>query len=146
MAWTSPRTWIAGEVPPAATWNTHVRDNLLAIGDAWTAWTPTVTATTGTFTTVSGAGQYIAVGKLIIWSATVTITTAGTAAGTLLFTLPVTAVANRPLGGGLITATGAIVSVSVATSGTTGRSLRYDGVTPIASGYTLLLSGTYEAA
>lgn len=28
MAWTTPRTWVAGEVPAAATFNTHVRDNL----------------------------------------------------------------------------------------------------------------------
>lgn len=28
MAWTSPRTWVALEVPTAATFNTHVRDNL----------------------------------------------------------------------------------------------------------------------
>lgn len=32
MAWTAPRTWIVGEVVTAALMNTHVRDNLLAIG------------------------------------------------------------------------------------------------------------------
>lgn len=29
MAWTAPRTWIAGEVVTAALMNTHLRDNLL---------------------------------------------------------------------------------------------------------------------
>lgn len=28
MAWTTPRTWVALEVPTAAIFNTHVRDNL----------------------------------------------------------------------------------------------------------------------
>lgn len=27
--WTAPRTWVHAEQPPASTWNTHVRDNLL---------------------------------------------------------------------------------------------------------------------
>lgn len=31
MAWTSPRTWVAGEKPTAATMNTHIRDNLVAL-------------------------------------------------------------------------------------------------------------------
>lgn len=31
MGWTTPRTWVAGEVPTAAIFNTHVRDNLNAL-------------------------------------------------------------------------------------------------------------------
>ena len=31
MAWTSPRTWVAGEIVTAAIGNTHWRDNLLAL-------------------------------------------------------------------------------------------------------------------
>lgn len=31
MGWTSPRTWVAGEKPTAATMNTHIRDNLFAL-------------------------------------------------------------------------------------------------------------------
>jgi len=30
MAWTTPRTWVAAEVPTAAILNTHIRDNLAA--------------------------------------------------------------------------------------------------------------------
>lgn len=29
--WTTPRTWVAGETPTAATYNAHVRDNLTAL-------------------------------------------------------------------------------------------------------------------
>ena len=33
MTWTAPRTWVAGEKPSAATMNTHIRDDLLALVD-----------------------------------------------------------------------------------------------------------------
>ena len=33
MAWTSPRTWVAGELVTAALMNAHVRDNLIALKD-----------------------------------------------------------------------------------------------------------------
>ena len=32
MAWTSPITWTAGQLVTAADLNTHVRDNLIALG------------------------------------------------------------------------------------------------------------------
>lgn len=32
MAWTTPRTWVVGEIVTAALLNTHLRDNLNAIG------------------------------------------------------------------------------------------------------------------
>lgn len=67
MAWTSPRTWVAGETPTAATFNLHIRDNFKAIGDAWTAYTPTWTATTTDPVIGNGTinGKYMAAGKLI---------------------------------------------------------------------------------
>lgn len=147
MAWTSPRTWVAGEVPSATTFNTHVRDNFKAIGDAWGSWSPTITAETGTFTTVSGAGRYIAVGKLIIWSATITITTVGTASGGVRMTLPVNAqAANTQLGTGREnTATGAALEVFAVTA-SSANIARYDNASAIGAGRTLILGGTYEAA
>ena len=33
MSWTSPRTWVTGETPSAATCNTHVRDNVQYLYD-----------------------------------------------------------------------------------------------------------------
>lgn len=38
MAWTAPRTWVSGEIVTAANMNTHVRDNMKAIGGADKAW------------------------------------------------------------------------------------------------------------
>lgn len=150
MAWTSPRTWLSGETLTAALMNVHLRDNLKAIGDPWTAWTPTVTAESGTFTTVSGAGRYIAAGKLITFSASITITTVGTAASSVKFTLPVAALAvNTYIGGGREnTTTGAQLQVWNTPGSGTGAAyiIRYDNASAIAAGRTLIVAGTYEAA
>lgn len=144
MAWTAPSTITAGDDLTAALWNVQVRDNLKAIGDARATWTPTVTASSGTFTTVSGAGRYLLVGKLFIWSASVTITTVGTAAGYLQFTLPVTAQASTGfIGSGRSTAS-TMCQVYLNTT-TQARVARYDDGSIIATG-TVLLSGELEVA
>lgn len=106
MAWTSPRTWVALEDLTAANFNTHVRDNLKAIGDAWTAYTPTWTASSVNPAIGNGtiAGSYLSAGKLTLFKITVSMgstTTYGT--GSYSFSLPVTAAlsglgANFPVG------------------------------------------------
>jgi hypothetical protein len=149
VAWTSPRTWVAGETLTAALLNVHVRDNMKALGDPWTAWTPTITAQAGTFTTVSGAGRYAAPGKLITWSAAITITTVGTASGLIKMTLPVAARAiDMYVGAGREhTSTGK--HLLAWTDSTTGASAcfisLYDNTSAIGVG-TLILGGTYESA
>jgi hypothetical protein len=50
MAWTTPRTWVSGELVTAAMMNAHVRDNMNALGEEGT-WTPVLTGQT------SGSGQ-----------------------------------------------------------------------------------------
>jgi hypothetical protein len=55
---------------------------------AWTTYTPTITATSGTFTTVSATGRYTRLGKLCVTQFAVTITTNGTAAGQIVITAP----------------------------------------------------------
>jgi hypothetical protein len=56
----------------------------------WTTYTPTVTAGSGTFTTVSATGRYKRIGKLVCVQMTITITTNGTAAANVQGTLPFT--------------------------------------------------------
>lgn len=94
MAWTTPRTWVAGEVPTAAILNTHIRDNLAAIGDPWTAYTPTWTAATTNPTLGNGTleGHYIKAGRLVVFRVRLTFgstTTVGD--GTYTFSLPTAA-------------------------------------------------------
>jgi hypothetical protein len=66
---------------------------------AWTTYTPTITASSGTITTVGAvSGRYRQIGKTIIAQISATITTAGTAAGQLQATLPFTAAAFDYIG------------------------------------------------
>lgn len=89
MAWTSPRTWVAGEVPTASTFNTHVRDNLKAIGDAWAAYTPTISGWTLGDGTLAGYARQA--GKDVRFRIEYTVGSTDTKSGTLAFALPVAA-------------------------------------------------------
>lgn len=134
-------TWSAGATLTAAQLNTHVPQT-------WTgSWAPTITAETGTFTSVSGAGRYIVMGKTVVWMLTITITTAGTAAGAVRFGLPSTAEAGSGyIGSGREAAATGVALTAFLFSTTQGSVLRYDNATIIASGRTLHLGGMYEAA
>lgn len=57
---------------------------------AWTAYTPTVTAQTGSFTTVNATGKYIEIGKIVHFNYEITLTNIGTATGYVRITLPKT--------------------------------------------------------
>lgn len=92
MTWTAPRTWVSGETVTAAIMNTHLRDNLKSIGDAWTAYTPVWTASTTNPVLNNGTmtGHYVEAGKMITFRIRVTIgstTTFGTGAS-YFWTLP----------------------------------------------------------
>jgi hypothetical protein len=58
------------------------------------AYTPTITASSGTYTTVSATGQFTVIGREITCSVIITITNNGTAAGSTYATLPVTALSG----------------------------------------------------
>jgi hypothetical protein len=60
-------------------------------GTAWASWTPTITAGTGTFTTVSCVCAFKTIGKTVHMRGAITITSIGTASAALKFTLPATA-------------------------------------------------------
>lgn len=87
MAWTIPRTWVAGEVITAANVNTHLRDNLLAISGAWVAFTTTWSGTLGNGSKISAytrIGRTIHFRIVIQWGSSTTH-----AAANQTFTLPV---------------------------------------------------------
>lgn len=118
---------------------------LAVINAAWTAWTPTITADTGTITTKSAVARFKQVGKLVFVCADITVTTAGTGAGALNITLPVAERTPPP--------TGVMFGVSETTGPAFGfvgsgalAILNLDGSTPIVSGNLLSISGFYEAA
>lgn len=116
---------------------------------AWTAYTPTVTAGTGTYTSISATGKYMVAFGICHVQIVVTVTTKGT--GTLpIVTLPFNALtgsAGMPLparqagagtnyyGFGRITNTLAAVQITA-----------YDNTDISATGDTLYLNGSYPVA
>lgn len=114
---------------------------------AWTAYTPTVTAGSGTPTLVAAAGLYKRIGKTVFFTITVTVTTKGTAASSMKATLPFTAntVAsfyvksfdnNTGASGGGSIFIGAPTLVGV---------FKYDATTWWADGANIGITGEYEA-
>src|SRR5574340_331128 len=71
--------------------------------------TPTVTASSGTFTSVSCALKYTKIGNRVLWNAAVTITTNGTADGFVIVPLPF-APAENTAATGYNETTGAVLS------------------------------------
>lgn len=165
MAYTTPRTWVTGELVTAALLNTHLRDNLSAafpLGvDAWTTYTPTLTQSatvtkTGTYAKYQRAGRWITVQVFL------TVTGAGTAANAVLVGLPVTAAfGSSPLevGTGTVFDSSAnlaykgnaiMASTSTVQFRASGTSTSVLGVTDfaaaLASGDTVAMTVTYEAA
>ncbi|TXL72565.1 hypothetical protein FHP25_25040 [Vineibacter terrae] len=114
---------------------------------AWTAYTPVVTSSVGSFTSVSASGSYIQRGKLVAFRTIVTITTNGTAAGGVELTHPVAPIgpqqncsahANGP--------SNFTCWASILASPAKLILLKYDGTYPGASGMSLYANGVYEAA
>jgi hypothetical protein len=104
MPYTStPRTWVAGEVPTATHFNDNLRDFARGFTDAWTSYTPTLTASTTNPTNWTQTGYYARVGKLVIAKGTLTAGASMTAgSGTYRIALPVnaqTALGNAVLEG-----------------------------------------------
>lgn len=114
------------------------------VASAWTAYTPTVTAGSGAFTTASAVGKYLTIGKLTFVRIAVTITTNGTAATSVIASLPNTTSLSFILAGRETASTGKMLA-GIA-SGTTVTLLNYDNTYPGGSGFILLASGSYENA
>ena len=104
--------------------------------------TPVITAETGTITTATASMNYAVVERRVIFEVSITITTAGTGAGNIRFSLPVPPAAVAGISGQESAVTGFAVAGTVSTTGL-GSVLKYDGTTIIASGRTVRVSGSY---
>jgi hypothetical protein len=92
MAWTTPRTWVAGEVVTAALLNIHLRDNLNAVSGIWGNYTPTVSGWTIGNGTLSG--RYTQIGKTVHAIAVLVAGTTTNPLGVPVLSLPVTPAAG----------------------------------------------------
>jgi hypothetical protein len=113
----------------------------------WQSYTPTLSATSGLLTTATAAGQYRQRGNIVYLKAQITITTNGTAAGALNFSLPIatTGTHGNTLNGKERAITGKAVAGYVEGGGATVCGLQfYDGTYPGANGSVINISGFYE--
>lgn len=110
----------------------------------WTAYTPTLAAGSGAFTSASAAGKYRQVGKTVHVQIVVSITTNGTAAGSINTSLPVTPNGWATLNGKEGTVNGKSCG-GTANSTTDIQILNYDQTYPGVNGATLIVTGVYES-
>jgi hypothetical protein len=115
--------------------------------NAWTTYTPTITASSGTPTTVSGAGAYRIIGKTMFITVKIVVTTVGSAAALMRVPLPsgtaardqtcyaIEYQATNNCGNGLITSGSGTINL-----------VKYDGTTFWASGRTITMNATIELA
>lgn len=119
-------------------------------GGGWLAYTPSVSANTGTLTTVSPTGRYRLIDKTVQFQATIRIVTNGTAAGTVIVGLPLAAsgvaFAIYSISGRAGAISGKGLSGSIQPAATTVAVVNVDNTYPGASGEVLAISGTYEVA
>jgi hypothetical protein len=158
--WTLAQTFTIGPVAPTATAGTNTTQlatlafaNTAAANAAaavtptvMTSYTPTVTATSGTFTTASATGEYYVVGKLVFFEVAVTITTVGTATGNAIVTLPFaanTSGGTQVFNGMERAITGKTLQGFVSANSTSMTIRNYDQSGVIAAGTLLVLSGVY---
>lgn len=119
-------------------------------GSAWTAFTSTVTAQTGTITTVSATTSYSLAGKTCFYRGSITITNAGSGAGFLYVTLPVPASATGFQTGSAkeVNITGSLGSAAIndASDATHLYLVKYDNTTWITNSYVVAFNITYQVA
>lgn len=115
-------------------------------GTAWTAYTPAIASSLGTFTSASASGRYKVIGKTCFFNIEVDITTNGTAAGWLTAVLPfVAGVATQSISG-RNTAVGSAVNCSIYAAAGLITIYTTGGAYPGANGSAIVVSGAYEIA
>ena len=114
----------------------------LGISPAWTTSTPTITAGSGTITTVSCTLRKLTIGKTVYFQAAITVTTNGTGAGHLKLPLGFTPSATQ-CANGFNAATA--VTLGCQTSGTDLLIFDRNGAYPAASAQSLYVGGVMES-
>jgi hypothetical protein len=134
---------VTGQVLTAATMN--------SIGAAWEVWTPTVTAGTGTITTVGTVTcRYAQIQKVVFCKYDVSITTNGTGATYINLTLPVSAIATGTIyfcgGAGRETNVTGNMLQNMIVNATNVNIFTYNNAYPAGNGYRITGTIIYEAA
>lgn len=112
--------------------------------NAWTAFTPTITSGTGTFTSVSATGGFQVSGKTVRFSVTITVTTVGTAGQSIILPLPTGTTARGISYSGTDATVSKVLDVQSGSGSTTATIVLYDGTNPIVAGHSYIITGQYE--
>jgi hypothetical protein len=115
---------------------------------AWTAFTPTVTTSAGTLTTVSAAGYYTRIGKLCVYRFTAFISNNGTGSGLIIVSAPFTArnAEYSTSAGREDAVVGFGTQLIVYPNETQVRVYKYDNTYPGGTGHRLIGTICYEVA
>lgn len=117
-------------------------------GSTWAAWTPTITAQTGTYTSTSTVSRYMQIGKTVYFTIYLTVTTTGTASAATLATLPVAPKTNAVFAGGgrenQVTGKSFYWIIDQAGLGSVVKFAQYDNAFGISDGSKVAISGFYE--
>lgn len=112
----------------------------------WTVTAFTPTSTTGSFTSVAGSlAYYRTMQGLVSFTATITVTTNGTAGGAILFDLPFSAAYLTTFAAAETGVTGASGRGTVGAGATQVAIARYDNAYLGGTGYTVVVSGSYRS-
>lgn len=123
------------------------KDSSELADDAWTTYTPTVSASAGSITTSSATAKYRRIGNIVYLRCQITITTNGTGSGILRFTTPINSAGaiGASFAGKERAVTGKGVLGFLDGSGASLVQLQfYDGLYPGADGNVINVSGFYE--
>lgn len=120
---------------------------LTAMQAAWTPYTPTVTPSSGAFTTVSASGRYKQIGKTVHVGLLVNITTNGTAAGNIQVSLPIqcSGLCYAAITGREVNVTGKMLQGYIAGGSTAMYIWNYDNSYAGGTGYAFYISAVYES-
>jgi hypothetical protein len=120
----------------------------VGVETAWTAYTPTITAGSGTFTSVSATGAFKQIGKTVYFRVSITITTNNTAAGRVEATLPVAANSAQGIQtlSGVNPGTPVVLTAFISPAVSTTKMLLFSagGTYPGGDGVPLAAAGVYE--
>lgn len=113
------------------------------------SYTPTVTTQTGSLTTASATGRWLRIGDLIQLQVYISITTNGTGAGSVQFTLPFTTANNSVAAIGCgreVSVIGQQLSITVSPNSSLAEVLTFQNSYPGGNGHNLALNLTYIKA
>ena len=117
----------------------------LGLNAPFVAFTPTITAVTGTLTTVSVVyAAYQQFGKLVVARYRITFTNIGSASGAIKFTQPSAASAQGLVSGFNIYSNKPLSGLCGWGASTSGRVVNYDGSFPVANGQDLIFYTVYD--